>query len=46
MSKATEAFLKYLKAYKSTTIDLRRYLEDWDFELGEKTSTNWGAISL
>ena len=45
-SHATYAFLKYLKAYTSTKIDLRRYLEDWPFHLGDKTSTMWGAISL
>ena len=34
MSTATAAFLEYMKAYKSTTIDLRRYLLEWGFPLG------------
>ena len=44
LSTATAEFLKYLKAYNSNTIDLRRYLEEWSFRLGDKTSTMWGAI--
>jgi len=46
MSKATVSFLKHMKAHCSTTIDLRRYLEEWDFHLGQVTKSMWGPISL
>ena len=46
MSKATVSFIKHMRAHCSTTIDLRRYLEEWDFALGQVTKSMWGPISL
>lgn len=46
MSKATAAFIEYMMAYDSTTIDLKSYLDKWDFDLGDKASNMWGSISV
>ena len=46
MSKATASFIEYMMAYNSTTIDLKSYLEKWDFDLGDKSSNMWGSLSV
>lgn len=46
MSKATSAFIEYMKDYTENEIDLRKYLDNWSFSLGDKTSTMWGNLSI
>ena len=46
MSKATVAFLDYMNAYNSTTIDLKEYVDKWGFDLGDKSSNMWGSLSV
>ena len=46
LSNATDKLLQYMMAFDSTSIDLRKYLEKWDFNLGDKTSSMWGSLSV
>jgi hypothetical protein len=46
VSKATGSFLEHMKSFNSTTIDIRRHLEEWDFDLGDISKSMWGATSI
>jgi hypothetical protein len=35
-----------MRANKKENIDLHKYLDEWSFALGDKTSTMWGSTKL